>query len=109
MWGGNMSTRVKLGHHFYYPVTVEELKSGKMRGKNVVLEGTVEDKPRIEFLPMELPGYRTVFSIAGIRIEFSGSPCLGRGDRVKVYGRFLAGDLIAVAIETEKALFIAEE
>lgn len=104
-----MPKRVKLGHHFYYVVTLEDLKSGSMRGKNVVFEGTVEDKPVVEFLPMELPSYRTTFSVDGIKVEFSGSPCLRKGERVKVYGRFLAGDLIAVAIETEGAIYIAEE
>ncbi|MDV3103572.1 GTP-binding protein [Thermococcus waiotapuensis] len=104
-----MPQEVKLGHHVYHVVTVEDLKSGKMRGKNVVFEGIIEDKPVVEFLPMELPSYRTTFSVDGIRVEFSGSPCIKRGDRIRVYGRFLAGDLIATAIETDEAIYMAEE
>ncbi|ASJ02955.1 GTP-binding protein [Thermococcus profundus] len=104
-----MPRRVKLGHHYYYVVGVEELKSGSFRGKNVVFEGAVEGKPTIEFLPMELPSYRTTFSLGSIRVEFSGSPCIGAGDHVKVYGRFLGDCVIASAVETERALFIAED
>jgi len=100
---------VKFGHHYYYKVTVDELNSGGFRGKNVVIEGPVEDKPRVEFFPMELPGYRTTFRIQGLRIEFSGAPCLRKGERARVYGRFLGDCIIASAIETEEALFTTEE
>ncbi|WP_297508994.1 GTP-binding protein [Thermococcus sp.] len=101
--------RVKLGHHYYYVVTPEELKGRNMRGKNVVLEGEIETKPLIEFLPMELPSWRTTFKLHGLSIEFAGSPCLGKGERVKVYGRFVGDGIIATAIETERALFTTEE
>jgi len=101
--------RVKLGHHYYYVVTAEELRAGKMRGKNVVIEGEIEDKPLIEFLPMELPSWRTTFRLHGLSVEFAGSPCVGKGERVKVYGRFLGDAIIATAIETERALFTTEE
>ncbi|AEK73822.1 hypothetical protein GQS_09640 [Thermococcus sp. 4557] len=104
-----MPKRVKLGHHYYYIVTVDELHSGGFRGKNVVIEGTIEDKPLVEFLPMELPGYRTTFKVSGLRVEFSGSPCLGKGEWVKVYGRFLGDCIMASAIETERAVFTTEE
>lgn len=100
--------RVKLGHHYYYVVTPGEL-NGKLRGKNIVLEGEIEDKPVVEFLPMELPSWRTTFRIHGIRVDFAGSPCIGKGDMVKVYGRFLGDAIIATAIETERALFTTEE
>lgn len=46
-----MPKRVKFGHHYYYIVLPDELKDNKFRGKNVVLEGVVENKPTIEFLP----------------------------------------------------------
>ncbi|WP_297065259.1 GTP-binding protein [Thermococcus sp.] len=101
--------RVKLGHHYYYSLTPDELKTGGFRGKNVVIEGIVEDKPLVEFLPMELPSWRTTFRIHGIRIDFAGSPCIGKGDRVKVYGRFLGDAIIATAVETDKAIFTTEE
>ncbi|ASI99054.1 GTP-binding protein [Thermococcus celer] len=104
-----MTRRVKLGHHYYYIVTVDELNSGGFRGKNVVIEGVVEDKPLVEFLPMELPGYRTTFQVSGFRVEFSGSPCIGKGDRVRVYGRFLGDCIMASAIETERAVYTTEE
>ncbi|ACJ16704.1 hypothetical protein, conserved [Thermococcus onnurineus NA1] len=104
-----MPKRMKLGHHYYYIVTVDELHARGFRGKNVVIEGTIEDKPLIEFLPMELPGYRATFKVSGIRVEFSGSPCLGKGEWVRVYGRFLGDCIMASAIETEKAVFITEE
>ncbi|ASJ13015.1 MULTISPECIES: GTP-binding protein [Thermococcus] len=104
-----MPKRVKLGHHYYYIVTVDELNSGGFRGKNVVIEGTIEDKPLVEFLPMELPGYRTTFKVSGLRVEFSGSPCLGKGEWVKVYGRFLGDCIMASAIETERTLYTTEE
>ena len=101
--------RVKFGHHYYYVVTPEDLASGKLRGKNVVIEGEIEDKPLVEFLPMELPSWRTTFKVHGIRVDFAGSPCIGKGDRVKVYGRFLGDAIIATAIETDRALFTTEE
>lgn len=103
--------RIKLGHHYYYVVTPEDLSSSerKLRGKNVVLEGVIEDKPIIEFLPMELPSWRTTFKLHGLAVEFSGSPCVGKGERVKVYGRFVGDGIIATAIETETALFTTEE
>ena len=101
--------RVKLGHHYYYIVTPEDLSTGKFRGKNVVLEGEVENKPLVEFLPMELPSWRTTFRIHGLCVKFSGSPCLRKGDRVKVYGRFVGDGIIATAIETERAIFTTEE
>jgi len=104
-----MVRRVKFGHHFYYVVTIEDLKDNKMRGKNVVLEGEIETKPLIEFLPMELPSWRTTFKLHGLSIEFAGSPCIGVGDTVKVYGRFVGDGIIATAIETERALFTTEE
>ncbi len=104
-----MPRRVKLGHHYYYIVTVDDLHSGSFRGKNVVIEGVIEDKPLIEFLPMELPSYRTTFTVSGIKVEFSGSPCVSRGDSVRVYGRFLGDCIIASAIETDRALFTTEE
>ncbi|HIP75363.1 MAG TPA: GTP-binding protein [Thermococcus paralvinellae] len=104
-----MPKRVKFGHHYYYIVLLDDLKDNKFRGKNVVLEGVIEDKPTIEFLPMELPSYRTIFRIDGLKIEFSGTPHIGRGDRVRVYGRFVGDGIIAKAIETEKALYISEE
>lgn len=105
----SMPKRVKMGHHHYYIVTPDELKSGAFKGKNVVVEGVIANKPCIEFLPMELPSYRTTFVVGGIRVEFSGSPCLGMGDRVKVYGRFLGDGIIATAVETGKAIFTTEE
>ncbi|HDZ35362.1 MAG TPA: GTP-binding protein, partial [Thermococcus sp.] len=40
---------------------------------------------------------------------FSGSPCLGKGDWVKVYGRTLGDCIIASAIETGRAVFTTEE
>jgi hypothetical protein len=42
-------------------------------------------------------------------VEFSGSPCLGKGEWVKVYGRFLGDCIMASAIETERAVFTTEE
>jgi len=104
-----MPKRVKFGHHYYYIVLPDELKDNKFRGKNVVLEGVVENKPTIEFLPMELPSYRTTFRINGLKIEFSGTPHIGKGEHVKVYGRFVGDGIIAKAIETEKALYVSEE
>ncbi|WP_297464661.1 GTP-binding protein [Thermococcus sp.] len=104
-----MPRRVKLGHHYYYIVTVDDLHSGGFRGKNIVIKGVIEDKPLIEFLPMELPSYRTTFTVSGIKVEFSGSPCIGLGDSVKVYGRFLGDCIIASAVETDRALFTTEE
>lgn len=104
-----MPKRVKLGHHYYYLTNGEELKSGSFRGKNVVFEGVIEGKPLVEFLPMELPSYRTTFTVDGIRVEFSGSPCIGAGEKVKVYGRFLGDCIIASAVESERALFVAED
>ncbi|WP_297521320.1 GTP-binding protein [Thermococcus sp.] len=101
--------RIRLGHHYYYAVAPEELTSGNLRGKNVVIEGIVEDKPLVEFLPMELPSWRTTFKIHGIRIDFAGSPCIGKGERVRVYGRFLGDAIIATAVETDKAIFTTEE
>ncbi len=59
---------------------------------------------------MELPGYRTTFQVSGFRVEFSGgSPCIGKGDRVRVYGRFLGDCIMASAIETERAVYTTEE
>ncbi|GAB6101597.1 hypothetical protein JCM16138_08200 [Thermococcus atlanticus] len=104
-----MPKRVKLGHHYYYIVTPESLTNGRFKGKNVVLEGIIEDKPHIEFLPMELPSSRTTFHIDGFRIEFPGTPYVGKGDAVKVYGRFVGDGIIASAIETEKALYTSED
>ncbi|AEH25059.1 hypothetical protein [Pyrococcus yayanosii] len=101
--------RVKLGHHYYYIVTSEDLRAGGFRGKNVVLEGEVEDKPIVEFLPMELPSYRTTFRLGGFRVEFSGTPFIRMGERVKVYGRFVGDAIIAKAIETEGAIYVTEE
>ncbi len=104
-----MPRRIKLGHHYYYLVSVDELISGGYRGKNVAVEGTVGDKPLVEFLPMELPSYRATFNMDGIRVEFAGSPCIKVGDRVRVYGRFLGDCIMASAIETEGAMFVTEE
>ncbi len=101
--------RVKFGHHYYYVVTPDDLKGRNLRGKNVVLEGEVEDKPCVEFLPMELPSWRTTFRLHGLSVEFAGSPCIGKGDRVRVYGRFVGDGIIATAIETERTLFTTEE
>ncbi|AMQ18355.1 hypothetical protein [Thermococcus peptonophilus] len=101
--------RVKLGHHYYYVVTPDDLSTRKFRGKNIVLEGVVEDKPLVEFLPMELPSWRTTFRLHGFSVEFAGSPCVGKGDTVKVYGRFVGDGIIATAIETERAIFTTEE
>ncbi|HIH73663.1 MAG: GTP-binding protein [Thermococcales archaeon 44_46] len=101
--------KIKLGHNYYYVLTIDELKSGNFRGKNVVIEGVIEDKPKIEFLPMELPSYRATFHISGLKIEFSGTPNIGRGETVKVYGRFLGDGIIAKAIETERILYVTEE
>lgn len=101
--------RTKLGHNYYYILTIDELKNGKFRGKNVVIEGIIDDKPKIEFLPMELPSYRTTFHISGLKIEFSGTPNVGKGESVKVYGRFVGDGIIAKAIETEKVLYVTEE
>ena len=104
-----MPKRIKFDHHYYYIVTSEDLTNPKMRGKNVVLEGKIEDKPIVEFLPMELPSYRTIFHINGLKIEFSGTPYLGRGDIVRVYGRFIGHGIVAKAMETEKILYVTEE
>ncbi|CAB50524.1 hypothetical protein [Pyrococcus abyssi] len=101
--------RVKLGHHYYYIVTPEDLKNGKYKGKNVVLEGEIKEKPLIEFLPMELPSYRTTFEIFGFKVEFSGTPYIKLGDKVKVYGVFVGDGIIARAIETEGAIYLTEE
>ncbi|AFK22258.1 hypothetical protein [Pyrococcus sp. ST04] len=104
-----MKRRIKLGHHYYYIVTPEELMNGKYKGKNVVIEGEIEEKPVIEFLPMELPSYRTIFRILGFKVEFSGTPSVRAGERVKVYGVFVGDGIIARAIETEGAIYITEE
>ncbi|AIF69777.1 GTP-binding protein [Palaeococcus pacificus DY20341] len=104
-----MPKRVKFGHGYYYIVTPQELQENHMKGKKVVIEGTIEDKPIIEFLPMELPSYRTTFHIEGLKIEFSGTPVVKKGDQVKIYGRFIGHSIVARAIETEYALFITEE
>ncbi len=104
-----MVKRIKMRHHYYYVVTPEDLKSGAFKGKNIVIEGIITDKPKVEFLPMELPSYRTTFLVGDIRVEFSGSPCIGTGDLVKIYGRFLGDRIIATAIETERAIFTTEE
>ncbi|AFN03186.1 GTP-binding protein [Pyrococcus furiosus DSM 3638] len=101
--------RVKLGHHFYYIVTPEELRNGKFKGKNIVIEGEIENKPIIEFLPMELPSYRTTFKISGLKIEFAGTPYIKAGEKVKVYGVFVGDGIIARAIETNGAVYISEE
>lgn len=63
--------RIKLGHHYYYVVTPDDLSTRKFRGKNIVLEGVVEDKPLVEFLPMELPA-------GGQRSRSMGSPSSSR-------------------------------
>ncbi len=104
-----MVKKIRMGHHYYYIVTPEDLKSGAFKGKNIVVEGTIINKPQVEFLPMELPSYRTTFLLDGIKVEFSGSPCIGIGERVKVYGRFLGDGIMATAIETERAIFSTEE
>ncbi|KPU62816.1 GTP-binding protein [Thermococcus sp. EP1] len=104
-----MPKRVKFGHNYYYILSIDELKDGKFRGKNIMIEGIIEDKATIEFLPMELPSYRTTFHIGGLKIEFSGTPNIGKGELVKIYGRFIGDGIIARAIETEKALYITEE
>ena len=104
-----MKRRVKLGHHYYYIVTPDELKNGKYKGKNVVVEGEIESKPVIEFLPMELPSYRTIFTLAGLKIEFSGTPYVKSGEKIKVYGLFVGDGIIARAIETEGAIYLTEE
>jgi len=101
--------RVKLGHHYYHVISMEEAKSGKFRGKNVVVEGVVSDKPVIEFLPMELPSYRATFYVDKLRVEFPGTPCLKKGEHVKVYGRLLNGEIMAVAVETDGVMFMVEE
>ncbi|AEC51873.1 hypothetical protein PNA2_0957 [Pyrococcus sp. NA2] len=101
--------RIKLGHHYYYIVTPEDLRDGKYKGKNVVIEGEIKGKPIIEFLPMELPSYRTTFEISGFKVEFSGTPSIRVGERVKVYGVFVGDGIIARAIETEGAIYLTEE
>jgi len=104
-----MAKRVKLGHHYYYVVAVDDLLSGNMRGKNVVVDGRIDDKPTIEFLPAEMPSWRTSFSINGLNVEFPGSPCIGMGDHIRVYGRFVGDCIMASAVETEKAVYTTEE
>ena len=104
-----MPKRVRFNHGYYYVVTPQELQENSMKGKKVVIEGIIEDKPLIEFLPMELPSYRTTFHVAGLRVEFSGTPYVKKGDQVKVYGRFIGHSIVAMAIETEEALFTTEE
>ncbi|NPA48034.1 MAG: GTP-binding protein [Thermococci archaeon] len=101
--------RVKLGHHYYHIISLEDALSGRFRGKNVVVEGTITDKPVIEFLPMELPSYRATFCLGRLKVEFPGSPCLRMGERVKVYGRLLNGEIMAVAVETEYVTFMVED
>ncbi|MDI3474343.1 MAG: hypothetical protein PWQ79_363 [Thermococcaceae archaeon] len=104
-----MPKRVKMGHHYYYVVSPEELGSGGFRGKNIVMEGFVEDKPQIEFYPSDIPSWRTIFRVNGISVRFVGAPCLGEGDRVKVYGRFVGDCIMATVLETERAIFTTEE
>ncbi|WP_048160532.1 hypothetical protein [Thermococcus sibiricus] len=104
-----MPKRVKFGHNYYYNLSIDELKRGEFRGRNVMIEGIVEDKVTVEFLPMELPSYRTTFHINGLKIEFSGIPHIGQGDIVKVYGRFIGDGIIAKAIETNRSLYVTEE
>ncbi len=101
--------RVKLGHHYYHVIGIDEAKSGRFRGKNVVIEGFITDRPTIEFLPMELPSYRTTFRLEDVRVEFPGSPCIRTGERVRVYGRLLSGEIMAVAIEADGVTFMVEE
>ncbi len=101
--------RIKLGHHYYHVISLEEALSGRFRGKNVVIEGVIADTPVIEFLPMELPSYRTTFHIDRLKVEFPGSPCVRRGDRVRVYGRLLNGEIMAIAVEGDGVMFIVEE
>lgn len=103
-----MPKRIKFGHGYYYIVTAEELRDNRMKGKKVVLEGTIDGKPLIEFLPMELPSYRTSFSLDGLNVEFAGAVPLSRGDKVKVYGVFIGHTIVARAIETEGAIFTTE-
>ncbi len=104
-----MPRRVKLGHHYYYVLTPHELRDGNFRGKNVVTEGIVDDKPLVEFYTLESPNWRATFHVDGLMVEFPGNPCVGKGDWVKVYGRFLGDCIKANALETEKALFVTEE
>jgi hypothetical protein len=104
-----MPKRVKLGHHYYYLVSPEELSNGNFRGKNVAISGVIEDKPVVEFFSNDTPSWRTTFKVNGLTVEFPGSPCIGEGDEVKVYGRFVGEAIIACAVETERAVFTTEE
>lgn len=58
---------------------------------------------------MELPSYRTIFRVSGFKVEFSGTPNVRMGEKVKVYGVFVGDGIIARAIETEGAIYITEE
>ncbi len=104
-----MPKRVKLGHHYYYLVSPSDLRDGNFRGKNVVVDGMVEDKPVVEFYTLDAPSWRTTFHINGLTVEFPGNPCLGKGDYVKVYGRYVGDCIKANALETERAIFTTED
>lgn len=91
-----------LGIEEYYLVSPEDLaqlgKSVEPYGVNVRFEGTIEEKPFVEFYATGFPwsirrlieedhGHRTTLNVSGIAVYIKGPLHLRAGERVTVWGK----------------------
>ena len=110
-----------LGTEEYYLVSPEDLaqlgKSIQPYEMNVRFEGTIEEKPFIEFYAAGLPwsisrlieedhGHRTTLNISGITVYIKGSLHLRKGERVTVWGKIkktiVYGEIEKIEVEAKR-------
>lgn len=89
----------------------------KLEGRRVKFEGVVKGKPVVEVFGTGWPwsietyveknhAHRTIIKISGVTVVFPGIALFKAGERVVVYGMVKGGEVEALTLESEQAVFL---